>query len=36
LFLSIRHPSRRREQMNAVTEGYCLQAEGAQWPAIKV
>lgn len=36
LFLSIRHPSRRREQMNALTEGYRLQAKGAQWPAIKV
>jgi len=25
LLLSIRHPSRQKEQVNAVTEGYCVQ-----------
>jgi hypothetical protein len=36
LFLSIWHPSRRREQANAVTEGYCLQAKACRGAEIKM
>ena len=36
LFLSIRHPSRRREQVNAVIEGCRIQVEPPCSAAIKV
>ena len=36
LFLSIRHPSRQREQVNAVIEWCCMQVERPHWPEIKV
>ena len=35
-FLSIRHPSRQKEQANAVTEGNCLQAEAAKRLGVRL
>jgi hypothetical protein len=36
LFLSIRHPSRRREQVNAVIERRCMQGNRPPMSEIKV